>query len=152
MKTCSILTLAISAVLATGAAHAQFQERALRLGSATPKGHPMLKGADTLVQCAAAKTGGKMKIQSFTDGVLGNDAQMVSAARTGTLDIVNTSTSPIAGVVPERRLRHPETCRFVGREPQAPGFTVALTWHRSTSGSEPTSTATTALRGDVTPS
>ena len=42
MKTCSILTLAISAVLATGAAHAQFQERALRLGSATPKGHPML--------------------------------------------------------------------------------------------------------------
>jgi tripartite ATP-independent transporter DctP family solute receptor len=101
MKTCSILTLAISAVLATGAAHAQFQERTLRLGSATPKGHPMLKGADTLVQCAAAKTGGKMKIQSFTDGVLGNDAQMVSAARTGTLDIVNTSTSPIAGVVPE---------------------------------------------------
>ena len=93
MKAQSILAIAITAVFAAGAAHAQFQERTLRLGNATPKGHPMLKGADTLVQCAATKTGGKMKIQSFTDGVLGNDAQMVSAARTGTLATQGILTS-----------------------------------------------------------
>lgn len=101
MKTRSILTVAIAAALATGVANAQFQDRTLRLGSATPKDHPMMQGPNTMVQCTAAKTGGKMKIQSFSDGVLGNDAQMVAAARTGTLDIVNSSSSPIAGAVAE---------------------------------------------------
>lgn len=101
MKTFSIVTLAISAALTAGAAHAQFQERSLRLGAATPKDHPMMQGVATMTQCTAAKTGGKMKIQGFSDGVLGNDAQMVAAARTGTLDLVNSSSSPLAGITPE---------------------------------------------------
>jgi tripartite ATP-independent transporter DctP family solute receptor len=101
MKTRSNLTLAITALLAAGAAHAQFQDRNLRLGAATPKDHPMMQGVLTMTQCTAAKTGGKMKVQGFSDGVLGNDAQMVSAARTGTLDMVNSSSSPLASVVPE---------------------------------------------------
>ncbi len=101
MKTLSTLTLAITALLAAGAAHAQFQDRNLRLGAATPKDHPMMQGVHTMAQCTATKTGGKMKVQGFSDGVLGNDAQMAAAARTGTLDMVNSSSSPLASVVPE---------------------------------------------------
>lgn len=101
MKTCSTLTVAITAVLVAGAANAQFQDRNLRLGASTPKDHPMMQGAVTMSQCTPAKTGGKMKVQVFSDGVLGNDAQMVAAARTGTLDMVNSSSSPLASVVPE---------------------------------------------------
>ena len=101
MKTCSILTLAMSAVLITGTANAQYQERTLRLGAATPKDHPMMQGVATMTQCTAAKTGGKMKVQGFSDGVLGHDAQMVSAARTGTLELVNSSSSPMASIAPE---------------------------------------------------
>lgn len=101
MKTCSLLTLAITAALAAGSASAQFQDRTLRLGAATPKDHPMMQGVVTMSQCAPAKSGGKLKVQGFSDGVLGNDAQMASAARTGTLDMVNSSSSPLASVVPE---------------------------------------------------
>ena len=100
MKTRSILALAIIAALAAGPAAAQFQDRNLRLGAATPKDHPMMQGVITMTQCAPAKSGGKLKIQGFSDGVLGNDAQMVAAARTGTLDMVNSSSSPLASVVP----------------------------------------------------
>lgn len=101
MKTCLFLPLAIAATLAAGPAGAQFQDRSLRLGAATPKDHPMMQGVVTMTQCASSKSGGKLKVQGFSDGVLGNDAQMVAAARTGTLDIVNSSSSPLASVVPE---------------------------------------------------
>lgn len=101
MTTRPILTLGITAVLMAGPASAQFQERTLRLGAATPKDHPMMQGVVTMSQCAPAKSGGKLKVQGFSDGVLGNDAQMVAAARTGTLDMVNSSSSPLASVVPE---------------------------------------------------
>lgn len=101
MKTSSILTIAMAAALTAGTANAQFQDRNLRLGAATPKDHPMMQGVATMIQCTEAKTGGKMKVQGFSDGVLGNDAQMVSAARTGTLDLVNSSSSPMASIVPE---------------------------------------------------
>lgn len=102
MKTRSILTLAFTAALAAaGPASAQFQDRTLRLGAATPKDHPMMQGVVTMARCAPEKSGGKLKVQGFSDGVLGNDAQMVSAARTGTLDMVNSSSSPLASVVPE---------------------------------------------------
>lgn len=101
MTTRPILTLGITSVLMAGPASAQFQERTLRLGAATPKDHPMMQGVVTMSQCAPAKSGGKLKVQGFSDGVLGNDAQMVAAARTGTLDMVNSSSSPLASVVPE---------------------------------------------------
>jgi TRAP-type transport system periplasmic protein len=101
MKTCSILTLAITAVFAAGAAHAQFQERTLRMANASPKDHPMTAGGNKMSECVLAKTGGKMKVQVFADAVLGSDLQAVAAVRTGTIDLINSSTSPIAGAVPE---------------------------------------------------
>jgi tripartite ATP-independent transporter DctP family solute receptor len=101
MKTRSILTLAIAAALATGAAHAQFQDRTLRMANASPKDHPMTAGGNKMAECTLAKSGGKLKVQVFADGVLGSDLQAVAAVRTGTIDFTNSSTSPIAGAVPE---------------------------------------------------
>ena len=71
MKTCSILTLAITAVFATGAAHAQFQERTLRFANTTPRDHPVAAGVNKMIECTTAKSGGKLKMQGFFDGVLG---------------------------------------------------------------------------------
>jgi TRAP-type transport system periplasmic protein len=101
MKTCSILTLAITAVFATGAAHAQFQERTLRFANTTPRDHPVAAGVNKMIECTTAKSGGKLKLQGFFDGVLGSDTQSLAAVRTGTIDMMGVSTAPIASVVPE---------------------------------------------------
>ena len=93
--------LAVAAgLLAAAPAQAQFQERTLRLSASVPKEHPQGNGVAKVTSCAAQKSGGKMKIQSFWDATLGNDVAAISSLRGGTLDMVIVSTAPLAGIVP----------------------------------------------------
>ena len=57
MKKLSILTLAMTAALATGIAHAQFQERNLRVSNGVSKEHPMGNGLAKMGECTLAKSG-----------------------------------------------------------------------------------------------
>lgn len=87
--------------LAGGPAAAQIKERTIKLSAAVPQGHPFGAGAAALTACVAEKSGGKLKIQGFWNAQLGSDQQAVQAVRSGTLDIVVASTSPLVGLVPQ---------------------------------------------------
>jgi len=93
--------IAFAAVaLAAGSAQAQFQERTIRVSNGVSKEHPMGNGLAKMGACTLAKSGGKMKIQPYWDGSLGNDLTATQQVRTGSLEMVLTSTAPLVGIVP----------------------------------------------------
>ena len=51
--------------------------------------------------CVGEKSGGKMKLQGFWGGALGGDLQATQALRSGTQEMVITSTSPLVGILPD---------------------------------------------------
>jgi TRAP-type transport system periplasmic protein len=103
MKANSIIVFALcaSASIVSTAASAQFSERALRVSAAVPQDHPFGNGVAKLASCTAEKSGGKMKIQGFWSASLGSDQQAIQAVRSGLLEMVVASTSPLAGIIPE---------------------------------------------------
>lgn len=94
------LTLAIGAVLAAPA-QAQFAERTIRVSNGVNQDHPVGNGVAKMTACVAQKSGGKMKLQAFWGGALGGDLQATQALRSGTQEMVITSSSPLVGIVPE---------------------------------------------------
>lgn len=92
--------LALAAGLAAGAAQAQFKERNFRVSNGVSKEHPMGNGLAKMGACTLEKSGGKMKIQAFWDGALGSDLTGTQSVRTGSLDMVITSTAPVVSIVP----------------------------------------------------
>src|ERR1700752_5247825 len=100
----STLVTALVAVASAGwfaSAHAQFQDRNIRMSAGISKAHPLGIGMQAMSKCAADKSGGKMKLQTFFDNSLGNDAAATGLVRGGTLEMVLTSTAPLVGVVPQ---------------------------------------------------
>ena len=89
-----------AATLLAGTAHAQYQERTFKVSNGVSKEHPMGNGLAKMGACTLAKSGGKMKIQAYWDGALGNDLTATQSVRTGSLDMVLTSTAPLVGIVP----------------------------------------------------
>lgn len=96
-----LLAVALAAGLAAGAAQAQFKERSFRVSNGVSKEHPMGNGLAKMGACTLEKSGGKMKIQPFWDGALGSDLTSTQSVRTGSLDMVITSTAPVVSIVPE---------------------------------------------------
>jgi len=94
------LALAAAGLLAALPALAQFQERTLRLSVPVAKEHPQGNGVVKMSACTLDKSGGKLKLQPFYDGVLGNDIAATSSVRTGSVDMVITSTAPLVGILP----------------------------------------------------
>jgi tripartite ATP-independent transporter DctP family solute receptor len=86
--------------LAAGSVQAQYQERTIRVSNGVSKEHPMGNGLAKMGACTLAKSGGKMKIQPYWDGSLGNDLTATQQVRTGSLEMVLTSTAPLVGIVP----------------------------------------------------
>ena len=100
---CPIVMTALS-IFAVGAAVAAptgFQERNLRLASTLSEDHPNGDGQRKIVQCVAEKSGGKLKIKQFWNGMLGNELATIQQVRTGTIDMVLPSPAPLTGIVPE---------------------------------------------------
>jgi len=100
----SKLTFALAAGIATavlmGPASAQFQDRTIRVSNGVYAEHPVSNGIAKMNACLAEKSGGKMKLQAFWGAALGSDLQATQSVRTGTLEMVITSTSPLVGIVP----------------------------------------------------
>lgn len=87
--------------LMTGAAQAQFAERTIRVSNGVNQDHPVGNGVAKMTACLATKSGGKMKLQAFWGGALGGDLQATQALRSGTQEMVVTSTSPLIGILPD---------------------------------------------------
>ena len=95
-----LVAVALAAGRAAGAAQAQFKERNFRVSNGVSKEHPMGNGLAKMGACTLEKSGGKMKIQPFWDGALGSDLTGTQSVRTGSLDMVITSTAPVVSIVP----------------------------------------------------
>ncbi|PPD16189.1 MAG: ABC transporter substrate-binding protein [Methylobacterium sp.] len=96
------LLAAVGAIaLMTGAAQAQFAERTIRVSNGVNAEHPVGNGIKVMTECLATKSGGKMKLQAFWGGALGGDLQATQALRSGTQEMVVTSTSPLIGILPD---------------------------------------------------
>ncbi|MBM6594731.1 TRAP transporter substrate-binding protein [Microvirga pudoricolor] len=90
-----------AAALTALPAMAQFQERNIRISNGVNEDHPNGKGVQVFRACLAEKSGGKMKVQGFWGGALGGDLQATQALRSGTQEMVVTSSSPLIGILPE---------------------------------------------------
>lgn len=92
---------AIAAAVLALPAQAQFTERTIRLSNGVNQEHPVGNGVAKMAACAKEKSGGKMTIQGFWGGALGGDLQATQALRSGTQEMVISSTSPLIGIMPE---------------------------------------------------
>ena len=97
------LAAAVTVALASQAAVAQagFSERTLRMSTGVGKDHPIGVAMVKMSQCAAEKSGGKMKLMGYYDNSLGNDMAATQQVRSGSQDIVLTSTAPLVGAIPQ---------------------------------------------------
>jgi tripartite ATP-independent transporter DctP family solute receptor len=100
--------LAIAAALAVlgataslpASAQGGFNERAIRLSNGLATDHPIGMGERVFAKCLDEKSGGKMKLNLFFSSALGDDLQATNALRSGTLEMVAPSSSPLVGIVP----------------------------------------------------
>jgi tripartite ATP-independent transporter DctP family solute receptor len=102
MTSTSILrrTVLATAMLAvTGFACAQSVK--LTLGHGAAPGNPRHEAALKMAEVAKAKSNGRIEIQVAPSAQLGDDAAMVTALRTGALDISANSQGAVANAVPE---------------------------------------------------
>lgn len=93
-----ISALAVTAaVLSAGTAMAQDA----RLGYVPIEEHPVGQGSIRFAELVAEKTDGRITIETFGNGVLGNEPQMQSSLQGGFLDVMVGPTSNLVGTIPE---------------------------------------------------
>lgn len=94
----SVLTLATAAALPLAA---QAQAVKLTLGHGAAPGNPRHEASLKFAEVAKARSGGRIEVTVAPSAQLGDDAAMVTALRTGALDLSANSQGAVAGVVPE---------------------------------------------------
>lgn len=93
------LALAMFAGVITPAS-AEISERTIRVSNGVAEDHPVGEGVRAMKACFDEKTGGKWTLNAFWSSALGDDLQATQALRSGTQEMVITSSSPIVGVLP----------------------------------------------------
>ena len=71
-----------------------------RMGTSLPDTHPQTLGANKFAELVEEKTGGEVKVQVFSNGILGNDVNMTSMLQAGTLAVTAPSTATLASLNP----------------------------------------------------
>jgi tripartite ATP-independent transporter DctP family solute receptor len=95
-------TLAALALAATCSLPALAQSTTkLTLGHGAAPGNPRHEAAAKFAELVKAKTGGRIEIQVAHSAQLGDDAAMVTALRSGTLDLSANSQGAVSTVIPE---------------------------------------------------
>jgi TRAP-type C4-dicarboxylate transport system substrate-binding protein len=94
----TLLALAACAVLPL-AAHAQAIK--LTLGHGAAPGNPRHEASVKFAEILKARTQGRIEVQVAPSAQLGDDAAMVTALRTGALDLSANSQGAVANAVPE---------------------------------------------------
>jgi TRAP-type transport system periplasmic protein len=95
----SLLALAAGALLCPLAAQAQAVK--LTLGHGAAPGNPRHEAAVKFAEVLKAKTSGRIEVQVAPSAQLGDDAAMITALRTGALDMSANSQGAVANAVPE---------------------------------------------------
>jgi len=95
----TLLALAVGTMLCPLAAQAQAVK--LTLGHGAAPGNPRHEAAVKFAELLKTKTGGRVDVQVAPSAQLGDDAAMVTALRTGALDMSANSQGAVANAVPE---------------------------------------------------
>jgi TRAP-type transport system periplasmic protein len=94
--------IACLALAAVGAATAQdIRERTIKFALSSPDGHPAVAGMKKFSELVSAKSGGKMTVKLYLNGVLGSDQANVSAIQGGTIEMAVMNTGILASVAKE---------------------------------------------------
>jgi len=96
----SLLASTILSLGLSGAAFAQATVK-LTLGHGAAAGNPRHEASVKFAETVKAKSGGRIEVTVAPSGQLGDDAAMVTALRTGALDMSANSQGALANTVPE---------------------------------------------------
>ena len=97
-----VLIAGTAAVLLAGtAAHAQ---QTLRLGHNISVTSPYHLATEHFAELVAERSDGRLEIQIFPAGALGNERDMIEGAQIGTVDMIVTSSAAAGPFVPEMRV------------------------------------------------
>jgi tripartite ATP-independent transporter DctP family solute receptor len=72
-----------------------------RIGYVPTEDHPVGQGVNKFVELVTEKSGGRIEIQKFGNGTLGNEPQMQSSLQGGIMEIMVGPTSNLVGSIPE---------------------------------------------------
>lgn len=101
MKTLLTLASATAVALVLAApASAQISTRTIVVSNGVSETHPVATGVDAMRQCMTERTNGAWTLNAFWSSSLGDDLQATQALRSGTQEMVITSTSPLVGIEP----------------------------------------------------
>lgn len=100
-KTFTRTLLAVAALAAALPLAAQAQAMKLTLGHGAAPGNPRHEAAVKFAEVLKAKTAGRIEVQVAPSAQLGDDAAMVTAVRTGALDMTANSQGAVSAAVPE---------------------------------------------------
>lgn len=101
MKTIITTSLAVALAMSVALpANAQISERTIRIANGVAEDHPVGDGVDAMTQCIDEATGGAWTINAFWSSSLGDDLQSAQSLRSGTLEMVISSTSPLVAIEP----------------------------------------------------
>ncbi len=95
---CSAIAIAAGTLLSFAA---QAQTVKLTLGHGAAPGNPRHEAAVKFADSLKAKTAGRIEVQVAPSAQLGDDAAMLTALRTGALDLSANSQGAVANAVPE---------------------------------------------------
>jgi tripartite ATP-independent transporter DctP family solute receptor len=98
-KTFTLALLALAAAALPLATQAQTVK--LTLGHGAAPGNPRHEASVKFAEALKARTGGRIEVQVAPSAQLGDDAAMVTALRTGALDLSANSQGAVAAAVPE---------------------------------------------------
>ena len=93
------VTTALTVVLALPAM-AQVSTRTITLSNGVAESHPVGNGVVAMRECITEKTNGAWTLNAFWSSALGDDLTATQALRSGTQEMVITSTSPLVGIEP----------------------------------------------------
>ena len=100
-KTSLIRRTVLAAALLAAAGFASAQTIKFTLGHGAAPGNPRHEAAVKLAEVLKAKTNGRIEVQVAHSAQLGDDAAMVTALRTGALDMTANSQGAVSATVPE---------------------------------------------------
>lgn len=94
-------TLLAASALMLAASIAPASAQTARIGYVPVEEHPVGQGVNKFVELVSEKSDGRIEIQKFSNGTLGNEPQMQSSLQGGILEIMVGPTSNLVGSVPQ---------------------------------------------------
>jgi tripartite ATP-independent transporter DctP family solute receptor len=76
------------------------QEMTLRLADNQPEGYPTVVGAKEFARLVEERTDGRIKIEVYPGGILGDESSTIEQVQFGAIDFVRTSITPMANFEP----------------------------------------------------